>query len=385
MNNHTDNIAPAPAPRSEPSSRLELIGQLRTCLIDLLPDAETLWNQSNDSTIAFRGHLAMDADQAYAALRERFAELGYTPLLRRQKESDIVVAIQQAVARKQTHWGVNLVLLLLTLCTTTLMGAFIEQGELLLENPRLFFEQPWRILSGIPASLTIMGILGVHELAHYFVARKHGLDTSLPFFIPMPFSLVGTMGAIIRIRAPWESRKALFDVGIAGPIAGLVIALPIFFFGLLTSPALPPQPNSVTLGSPLLLRWIEDWVHVIRQIPPGHDIYVNAVAYFAWFGVIITGYNLIPIGQLDGGHVIYALLGRWAQVVGIAILITMFTLGALVWNGWYVWAALIMFSGWRHPPPLNTVAPLGKMRIVLGILLFVLTALLLTPMPQQPM
>lgn len=191
------------------------------------------------------------------------------------------------------------------------------------------------------------------------------------------------MGAIIRIRAPWESRKALFDVGIAGPVAGLIIALPIFFVGLLISPVLPPQPNSVTLGSPLLLRWLEDLVHVIRQIPPGYDIYVNAMAYFAWFGVVITGYNLMPIGQLDGGHVIYALLGRWAQVVGIITLVAMFALGALVWNGWYVWAALIMFSGWRHPPPLNSVAPLGTRRMVVGILLFVLAALILTPLPMS--
>ena len=379
--NNLDNTASVPPSAS--LSRLELVGQLRTCLIDLLPDAETLWNQTNDSTFAFRGHLVMDSDQAYAVLRERFAELGYTPLLQRQKDFDIVVAIRHVFKTKRTHWLVNLILLLLTLCTTTLMGAVMEQGELLLENQRLFLEQPWLILSGVPASLTIMGILGVHELAHYFVARRHGLDTSLPFFIPMPFSWVGTMGAIIRIRAPWESRKALFDVGIAGPVAGLIIALPIFFVGLLISPVLPPQPNSVTLGSPLLLRWLEDLVHVIRQIPPGYDIYVNAMAYFAWFGVVITGYNLMPIGQLDGGHVIYALLGRWAQVVGIITLVAMFALGALVWNGWYVWAALIMFSGWRHPPPLNSVAPLGTRRMVVGILLFVLAALILTPLPMS--
>lgn len=368
---------------SEPISRLELIGQLRACLVDLLPDAETLWNQNNDSTFAFRGHLAIDSNQAYPVLRARFAELGYTPLLQRQNNFDVVVAIRHVFKSKPTHWLVNLILVLLTLGTTTLMGAVMEQGDLLLENPRLFLEQPWLLLSGVPASLTIMGILGVHELAHYFIARKHGLDTSLPFFIPMPFSWVGTMGAIIRIRAPWESRKALFDVGIAGPIAGLIVALPIFFVGLLISPVLPPQPNSMTLGSPLLLRWLEDLVHVIRQIPAGHDIYVNAMAYFAWFGVVITGYNLMPIGQLDGGHVIYALLGRWAQVVGIITLIAMFVLGRLVWNGWYVWAALIMLSGWRHPPPLNTVAPLGTARTVLGILLFVLTALLVTPMPMS--
>ena len=384
MNNLTGNKndGPPPEPRSpsEPGSRLELIGRLRTCLIDLLPDAETLWNQSNDETIAFRGHLATDSNQAFPILRERFAELGYTPLLRRQKDFDLVVALRHVFKPRQTHWSVNLILFLLTLCTTTLMGALMEQGERLLQNQRLFFEQPWLILTGIPASLTIMGILGVHELAHYFVARKHGLDSSLPFFIPVPFGF-GTFGAIIRIRMPWENCQALFDVGVAGPIAGFMVALPIFFIGLLTSPATPPQPGGMPLGSPFLLQWLEQWVYLIRGIPQDYDIYVNAMTFAAWFGLVVTGFNLLPIGQLDGGHVIYAVLGRWAQVVGIAALVGLFALGTFVWSGWYMWAAFIMFSGWRHPPPLNTVAPLGKTRTILGILVLVLTILLFTPAP----
>jgi membrane-associated protease RseP (regulator of RpoE activity) len=225
-----------------------------------------------------------------------------------------------------------------------------------------------------------MGILGVHELAHYFVARRHGLDSSLPYFIPVPFGF-GTFGAIIRIRMPWQDRKALFDVGIAGPLAGFAVALPIFFFGLLNSPAMPPQPDGTPLGSPLLLQWIEQWVYLIRDIPQDYDIYVNAMTFAAWFGLVVTGFNLLPIGQLDGGHVIYSVLGRYAQAIGIIALGALFALGTFVWSGWYGWAAFIMLSGWRHPPPLNTVAPLGTRRIIVGIAVLALTVLLFTPAP----
>lgn len=256
----------------------------------------------------------------------------------------------------------------------------MEQGERLMSNPMLFFQKPWLILTGIPASLTIMGILGVHELAHYFVARKHGLVTTLPYFIPVPFGF-GTFGAIIRIQTPWENRKALFDVGLAGPLAGLLVALPLFFVGLLSSPAQPPIPEGTPLGSPILLQWVEKAVYAIRDIPEDYEIYVNAMTFAAWFGLVVTGFNLLPVGQLDGGHVAYALLGRWGKTLGIIVLATLVILGAMAWQGWFVWAAFIFFSGWQHPAPLNALAPLGKKRVILGVLVFILTILLFTAAP----
>jgi membrane-associated protease RseP (regulator of RpoE activity) len=350
-------------------------------LTDLMPDAETLWQQSNPKNVSFRGHLALDSTQAYALLRERFATLGYTPLLRSRSGYDVIVAIRHLFRAKPTRPIVNILLLLLTLISTTLTGAILEQMPLLQENPWILFERPALLLSGIPAALTIMGILGVHELAHYFVARRHGLESSLPYFIPAPLVGVGTFGAIIRIQTPWEDSKALFDVGMAGPVAGFLVALPLFFVGLLMSPAMPPIPEGVPLGSPLLLRWIEDLVYLIRGIPQDHEIYVNAMTFAAWYGLIVTGFNLLPIGQLDGGHVAYAVLGRWARVVGIAVLVGLVLLGAMVWQGWFMWAALIFFSGWQHPAPLNTLAPLGKTRGIVGVLMLILLVLLFTPAP----
>jgi membrane-associated protease RseP (regulator of RpoE activity) len=202
----------------------------------------------------------------------------------------------------------------------------------------------------------------------------------LPYFIPIPVGL-GTFGAIIRMRTPWQNRKALFDVGLSGPIAGLLVALPLFFIGLLLSPHQLPIAEGTPLGSPLLLRWIEDAVYALRGIPEDHEIYVNAMTFAAWFGLVVTGFNLLPVGQLDGGHVAHALLGRWGRVLGIIVMIALVVLGALAWQGWYVWAAMIFFSGWQHPDPLNTVAPLGRTRTILGLLTFVLIALLFTPAP----
>jgi Zn-dependent protease len=388
---------------TETNSRLETIAKLRGLLIDVMPDAQTMWHvkaqpargwlsrmgrrtQPTAGPPTFRGHLAGESDHTYNLLKERFATLGYTPLLRRHGDYDLVIAIARLfpegtqVDLQPRRWILNVLLLLLTIVTTTLMGAIMEQGEQLIGNPMLFFQQPALILTGIPASLTIMGILGIHELSHYFVARRHGLETTLPYFIPVPFGF-GTMGAIIRIRTPWQNRKALFDVGLAGPLAGLLVALPLFFLGLMISPHQPPIPEGTPLGSPLLLRWIEDAVYALRGIPEGHEIYVNAMTFAAWFGLVVTGFNLLPVGQLDGGHVAYAVLGRWAKIVGIVVLGSLLLLGALAWNGWYMWAAFIFLSGWQHPAPLNAVAPLGSKRIVMGILTFVLIVLLFTPAP----
>ena len=256
----------------------------------------------------------------------------------------------------------------------------MEQGERLVADPLLFLHEPQLLLTGIPASLTIMGILGIHELAHYFAAQRHNLDSSLPYFIPAPFGF-GTFGAIIRMRTPWENKNALFDVGAAGPLAGILVALPLFFIGLMISPALPPQPDGTPLGTPLLMGWIEQLVYVLKDIPPDYDIYVNSWTFAAWFGLVVSGFNLLPIGQLDGGHVAYAVLGSRIRMLSTAVLIIIGILGLFLWPGWYLWIAFTFLSGWRHPPPLNTLAPLSKGRTILGIVVFAITILLFTPAP----
>ncbi|MBN1642259.1 MAG: site-2 protease family protein [Anaerolineae bacterium] len=387
-------------------SRLETIGQLRAALIGIMDGVETLRAPAPEEgappsrrtrlrpTLAFRGRLIVDPVEGYKELRARFAPLGYTPMLDRQGEYEIVTAIPAVFAQSSPkRWWLNALLLLVTVVTTIVSGALMEQSELiaarmeqvtdqsalLLEVVRVFAEEPRRLLSGVPASLTIMGILGLHELAHYAAARRHKLDSSLPFFIPAPFGF-GTFGAIIRMRTPWEDRNALFDVGVAGPIAGILVALPLFFLGLMRSPAMAPLPGGTPLGTPLLLSWMEDLVYVLRGIPASYDIYVNSWTFAAWFGVVVSGFNLLPIGQLDGGHVAYALLGRHTSKLSTAVLVALAGL-AWLWPGWIAWIAFTFLSGWMHPPPLNALAPLSGWRVALGIGVWILTALIFTPVP----
>jgi Zn-dependent protease len=385
-------------PQQADARRLEMIGLLRTHLAGVLADAQTVWEPSphapglagqlarrlgsSRALVAFRGHLTMDPGEGYRLLRQRFETLGYTPTLHREGEWEVVTAIPAVFgqSRPRRPW-INLLLFALTFFTTTVMGALLEQSELLVERGlTLFLEQPWRLLSGIPTALTIMGILGLHELAHYFVARKHKLDSSLPYFIPVPFGF-GTFGAIIRMRTPWENRNALFDVGAAGPIAGILVALPLFFFGLLSAEAMPPMPEGMPLGTPLLLRWMEDIVYLVRDIPEQYELYISAWAFAAWFGIVVSGFNLMPIGQLDGGHVAHALFGKYTRYLSIAVLIAVAAMAVLLWGGWFAWLAFTFLSGWLHPPPLNMLEPLSKGRVLLGIGVLILTALIFTPVP----
>jgi len=375
-----------PEPAAENTSRLEAVAQLRAQLAGILADTETLWEtapkQSGAQVLRFRGHMITDSGEGYPLLRQRFAALGYTPIVRREGEYEVVTALPIVFASSTPkRWWINLVLFLLTIASTTLVGAVLEQELPFDESMMRIFQDPRLLLSGIPASLTIMGILTVHEFGHYFAARKHGLDSSLPYFIPLPFGLIGTMGAIIRMRTPWEDRDALFDVGAAGPLAGIAIALPLFFIGLMVSPALPPQPGGVPLGTPLLLRWMEDLVYVLRGIPQDYDIYVNSWAFTAWFAVFVSGLNLLPIGQLDGGHVAYAVLGDRMRVLSTVVLVVLGALAIFLWSGWYMWIGFSFLSGWMHPPPLNALAPLSKTRRILGYCVFALMVLLFTPAP----
>lgn len=385
-------------PQQAAARRLEMIGLLRTHLAGVLADAQTLWEPSTHAPglagqlarrlgssrglVAFRGHLTMGPGEGYRLLRQRFETIGYTPTLHREGEWEVVTAIPAVFgqSRPRRPW-VNLLLFALTFFTTTVMGALLEQSKLLVERGlTLFLEQPWRLLSGIPTALTIMGILGLHELAHYFAARKNKLDSSLPYFIPVPFGF-GTFGAIIRMRTPWENRNALFDVGVAGPIAGILVALPLFFLGLLSAEAMPPMPEGMPLGTPLLLRWMEDIVYLVRGIPEQYELYISAWAFAAWFGIVVSGFNLMPIGQLDGGHVAYALFGKYTRYLSIAVLIAIAVMAFLLWGGWFAWLAFTFLSGWLHPPPLNMLEPLSKGRVILGIGVLILTALIFTPVP----
>src|SRR5262249_15168586 len=220
---------------------------------------------------------------------------------------------------------------------------------------------PRRLIAGIPFSLCLLSILTAHELGHYVLCRRRGVQATLPFFIPFP-SLIGTLGAVIRIRSPIRSRKDLFDIGIAGPIAGFVVAVPILFFSLMDAKPLPPgvKPGEgfPVLGMPLIfgfVRWIFGVlnIHVAARYVDPSQLLLAPTAIAAWFGMFATALNLIPGGQLDGGHIVFALNPRIHRWVTMLCVLALLVLSWYCWLGWLLWAVFLRLTASRHPlvPP----------------------------------
>lgn len=267
------------------------------------------------------------------------------------------------------------VLFALTVFTVLWAGAYQTNTNPLVGPWDFLMDEPRALWSGIPFAATLLGILVTHELGHYVLSRLHGVPTSLPLFVPGLPHFVGTFGAIIRMRAPLTDRRALFDIGVAGPIAGFVVAVIALVIGLRLSTVVPIQTSyGMHLGEPLLLQFAS-WV-VIGPLAPTADVILHPVGFAAWFGLFITSLNLLPIGQLDGGHVAYALLGERQRSVAVALVPILMVFGWLGWKGWFLWVGLAGLMGLAHPPVRNPGRELGGMRLFIGwiaLLIFVLT------------
>jgi membrane-associated protease RseP (regulator of RpoE activity) len=240
-----------------------------------------------------------------------------------------------------------------------------------------WWREPEILAQGLPFSLTLLTILMAHESGHYVACLFYRIDASLPYFLPAP-TFTGTMGAFIRIRSPIFSRRQLFDIGIAGPIAGFIFLLPAAGVGLALSKVIPgiADTGSLRFGTPLLLRGLE-WL-----VFPGHgasDIYLHPVARAAWVGMFATALNLLPAGQLDGGHIVYALFEKRHKWVTWAVIIALVVLG-IFWYGWLLWAILLFFFARRHPQ-IYDVSGIGRERWWLGLLGFILLLLCFTIAP----
>jgi membrane-associated protease RseP (regulator of RpoE activity) len=288
--------------------------------------------------------------------------------------------------RRRFPW-VNIALFLLTICTTLFVGTFLmadfnrplasqEMPEIL----RGLWRNPAIFLSGLPFSIAIMTILFAHEMGHYLTCRYYGIDATLPYFVPMPLSPVGTMGAFIRIKSPIHNRPALLDVGVAGPIAGFVLAVPTLVIGLMLSRFVAETPQSgFGIGEPLIFKIA---AHLLGKTPPpGMELYIHPIGFAAWFGFFATAMNLLPAGQLDGGHISYALFRGLHQRISLAFVVTLVPLGAFFWRGWFVWTALLLFLGLRHPVTLDDSTPLDRRHIWLGWIALAMFVLCFTPIP----
>jgi len=245
------------------------------------------------------------------------------------------------------------------------------------------------LLHGLWYSLSILAILGCHELGHYYACRYYRVDASRPYFLPMPFLLTGTLGAFIRIRAPIPGKRALFDIGIAGPIAGFLVAVPVLLVGmhLSTVVKLPAdfRGDVFELGEPLLFKAAE-WL-TFGNIPDGYSVNMHPMAFAAWFGMLATALNLFPIGQLDGGHISYAVLGRRSTVVTMVMVPCLIGL-SFVSTSWVVWTVLtvgmLLVFGPRHPRVIDEELPLDPSRLWLAAFALLMFVLCFTPAPIQP-
>ena len=238
------------------------------------------------------------------------------------------------------------------------------------------------LANGAVFSFTIMSILLSHEMGHYVAARFHEVKATLPFFLPFPFSLVGTLGAFILIRSPFPRRRSLLDIGLAGPFAGFLVCLPALIVGISQCRVAAPGPSTdaITFGEPLLFRLISTWRW--PGLTEDQVLYIGPVGLAAWFGLLVTAINLIPIGQLDGGHATYALFRKTAHRISHYAFLLMFPL-AYFGPSWLVWAVLVYALGIRrpHPPTLDDGEPLPRSRKILGALGYATFALCFTPQP----
>lgn len=341
------------------------------------------------NTAAFFCRIEEDTlEEKFNLLRKSLSEKGYIPMLRYEKGENIIYVIKKMKKKEKSIW-INISLLIGTIITATLTGSILYMDEFdiwnrdfsgLMPNILQVFNINNIFHGAILFALPLMSILFVHEMGHYYISKKHGIRASLPFFMPIPPVLpsfnIGTFGALISSRDPMPDKKALFDIGISGPLAGFIVALPVTAIGILySSPASTTEPmtGEVMLNGSILFTILTS---SLLNLPAGVPINLSLTAFAGWVGLLITSINLLPAGQLDGGHIFRAFLGEKQKYAGwIAVIIMFFT-------GWWFFALIIVFMlGMMHPPPLNDRTMLDKKRKLFFILALVILVICYIPFP----
>ncbi|HQX75581.1 MAG TPA: site-2 protease family protein [Thermoflexales bacterium] len=355
------------------SERLELIAQLRSAVASVMNVSG--YRFADNGQLVLSGTFNQPLDKVYKPLRAAAESAGYTPWLRDGENGKYDVFLTPGVIPKQKiNYRTPLILFLVTVASVV----FSPSG---FGSPEGTFIS--HLLDGLMFAGSLLGILVVHEFGHYLVAKYRGAPVSLPYFLPLPIlGGVGTLGAVIVQREPFENRRHLLEIGIAGPLAGFIVAVPLMFVGYLLSHVGLVPDGAMTFGDSLLTRLFS--IITFGQAYPanGMDIYLHPIGFGAWFGLFITGINLLPVGQLDGGHVAYAILGENAKYLGYAVIAVMLILAITVSQGWLLWVALLLLFGRSHPPLLNQAAKLEPLHYALaiaGLLVFILT---FVPMPM---
>ena len=373
-------------------------------------DDFTLGDPVKGTIARYRGHLlSEDSVSAYDQLAESLKPYEIVPLFRLEQGQQVVFLAQKRPDPKPARASVNIVLFILTVLSVTYVGAssFVPMNSIGL--PLSIVDT---IVKGLPYAASLMAILLSHEFGHYFMSRHHKTAATLPYFIPIPIPPLGTLGAAIFMQGTPKNKRVLFDIGVAGPLAGMIVAIPILLYGLSISklsinvppPAgvvlseqgdsllyllakylvfgkLLPVPAS-THGLSLGMYWLR-YFFTGRPFPMGAldvNIDISAIAFAGWAGLLVTALNLIPAGTLDGGHVVYALFGDKAKVLFPYIWGALILLG-IFWNGWWLWALLLLWLGRVHAQPLDQITPLDPRRRLVAALVIIVFILTFSPVP----
>ncbi len=374
----------------------------------------TLGTPQSPYVVRYRGSLRLDSEQAYDQLSGWLKPYGLTPLFRWDEGRQAIVIISGMPAVSASNTTINLALAILTLISVLIVGAAYVAGQpdsIAYAFALITSGQGMTILTtGWPFAVSMLAILGSHEFGHYLVGRFHGANVTLPYFIPLPFGPFGTLGAFINMKEPPKNRKILLDIGVAGPLAGLIMAVPILLFGLTLSQVAPlvvspgmgismegnsilylfskylvfghllPAPASYAGLNPFLY-WIRYFFTSTPAPLGGMDVQLGPVAWAGWAGLLVTAMNLIPAGQLDGGHMLYVLLGRIRARKVLPIILAALVLLGFVWIGWWLWAALIFLLGRSYAEPLDQITPLDGKRKALAVLALIIFLLTFSPVP----
>jgi len=328
--------------------------------------------------IRVRGRFLIDPSEAYRRLAPWFRERGRTVMFRHEDGADLILVVPGVIRPSPNNLWAPIVLAVVTVISMLAAYVLFHSGaDLTREGILSALGQGWGFV------LSLLAVLVSHEFGHYLMARHYGVAVTLPYLIPMPLSPFGTMGAVIRMKDIPPNRRAMLRIGAAGPLAGLVVAIPVLLYGLSLSEvtALPTSGYSME-GNSLLYAALKYLVFG-RFLPSGgEDVFLHPVAFAGWAGLLVTSFNLIPAGQLDGGHVAYALLGRRTRVLNWAMVGILLLMGFL-WQGWFLWAFLVFFFSRARVSPMDDVSPLAPVDIVVAVLLLVFFVLTFTPIPLR--
>jgi membrane-associated protease RseP (regulator of RpoE activity) len=336
--------------------------------------------KSNINTVAFFCRIDEESlEEKFESLRLVLSEKGYIPMIRSEHGENILYVIKKPKSKKKKSIWINIALLIATVFTTTLAGS-LQWIDIYQVNWINLVTFPYLWQGFIYFSVPLLLILGIHEMGHYYASKKHHVDASLPYFIPLPPPFIlGTFGALISTREPIPNRKALLDIGVAGPLCGFLVAIPVTLLGFFLMQQhpiiLPATGGSMTLFPPFLLQWIGSFFN------SPENIVIHPTLFAGWVGIFLTAVNLLPAGQLDGGHVARAILKEKHKYMSWIVIFVLVAL-SFFYTGWLIFAILILlFIGTQHQPPLNEITPLDTKRKLLGVIILIVFILSFAPIP----